>query len=214
MNGAAMRKFRSSLVSSNRIKTQGISQIEVKTDNISKISGKTVGQTTPSEFITSSLAYSKSPVNTVDPGMTRIQYDDSCNGAVSPFSSPAHIKDGYLLTPTTFMPNAMDIEDIKRRRNWSTKKEEIPKAYTGRVKFNYENIFIEPLKETCTTIQVETDPAIKITISNIANKQKISQNSQVIFNVQASNPIRSISFLIDDEVVNTYQYYGKETTTA
>ncbi len=212
MNGYAMRKFWKSLVQSNRVKSEGMSQIEVRTENISKISGKTVGDTTPAEFIVNSLAYAKSPENTVDPGMTRIQYDTECNGAITPFTPSANTKDGYTHTPTSFMPNSMDIEDIKRRWNWAMKKEEMPKYLTGRVNFTYKNIFWEIKLEPCHDIVVEHNPDIQISINNMTGGDTVSKNAQVMFSASSTNPIRSISFLIDDEVIESYKYRGNDTT--
>lgn len=214
MNGTAMRKFWNTLVSSNRVKTEWISQIEVKTENISSINGKSVGNATPTEFSVSSLGYSKSPTNTLDPGMTRIQYDKECNGMISPFTPTANIHEWYVITPTTFMPNTMDLEDIKRRWNWSTEKEELPAYLTWRVHFNYTNIFAETPKEPCGDIVVQNDPTIQITLSNLVDKQEISQNPQIVFSTTSTYPIRSLSFLVDDEVVSSYKYYGNETTIA
>ncbi|MEI6672417.1 MAG: hypothetical protein WCL02_03530 [bacterium] len=43
-----------------------------------------------------------------------------CNGMISPYTAPGDVKNGYLITPTTFMPNGMDLEDITKRWKEST----------------------------------------------------------------------------------------------
>lgn len=47
-------------------------------------------------------------------------FDSQCNGAVSPYTLPGDVKNGYLITPVTFMPNGMDLEEITKRWNEST----------------------------------------------------------------------------------------------
>jgi hypothetical protein len=43
-----------------------------------------------------------------------------CNGLISPYTVPGDIKNGYLIVPSTFMPNGMDLAEITQRWQEST----------------------------------------------------------------------------------------------
>jgi hypothetical protein len=36
--------------------------------------------------------------------MSTVEYDASCNGLASPYTAADDLKQGYIFTPTTFMP--------------------------------------------------------------------------------------------------------------
>lgn len=87
---------------------------------ISKISGKIASPATPAEFVVSTLKYAGAPSPAVDDGAIGLDYDASCNGQLSPYTSSDNIKHGYIITPSTFMPNGMDLKDITQRWKDST----------------------------------------------------------------------------------------------
>ncbi len=213
-NSPVMRKFWKALLTNNYIKNEWIPQIEVKTTNISKLSGKNSNTTNPIRFNTKSLAYSKSPQNTIDPKTIRIQYNSACNGAISPFTPQNMIKEWYLITPTSFMPNAMDLESIKQRRKRSTNQEPMPNIRSGKNKidFNYQDIFIHYPEKSCEEKTIINNPNIKITIENIKDWQKISEKPQIIFNIQWENTIQSVSIMLGNKMVEQYNYTREKTT--
>lgn len=212
-NSPVMRKFWKEMLANNYVKNEGISRIEVKSTNISKISGKNVGNTTPMSFAVKSLAYSKSPENTIDPTTTKIQYNESCYGAVSPFTNKINIKEGYLITPTSFMPNNMDLESIKKWWNWSNNQEPMPavRSGKGKIDFNYKNIFIHYPEKSCEEQATVTNSEIQATITNLKDGQKISQSPQVVFKINADKEIKSISFMLGNRIINNYDYSRQNT---
>ena len=78
-----------------------------------------------------------------------------CNGMVSPYTAPGDIKNGYLITPTTFMPNGMDLAEITQRWNESTAFNSggITSAggtfSSGKVTYNFSNIFVQIPTQMC-----------------------------------------------------------------
>ena len=79
---------------------------------VSKISGKIASPTTPADLVVSTLKYSGSPSPAVDDGAMGLDYDASCNGQLSPYTSSENTKHGYIIVPSTFMPNNMDLNEI------------------------------------------------------------------------------------------------------
>lgn len=104
----------------NYITDGDIPEVDLMSVSISKISGKAASENTPGEFTISSVKFNDSPGLPEDDGVTPITFDASCNGAVSPYTFGDNLKNGYLIAPTTFMPNGMDLEEITQRRNEST----------------------------------------------------------------------------------------------
>jgi hypothetical protein len=49
----------------------------------------------------------------VEGPITEIEVDTSCYGKASPLTPMEQLKKGFLAQASTFMPNKMDLEDIK-----------------------------------------------------------------------------------------------------
>jgi hypothetical protein len=56
--------------------------------------------------------------NSFDMGASAIEIDALCNGLSSPFTPMEDIKNGYIIQAYSFMPNNMDLSDI---RTWWTR---------------------------------------------------------------------------------------------
>ena len=104
----------------NYITNENIPEVDLMRVTISKISGKSAGPNTHSTLVVSTVKYKNSPGLSEDEGATAITFDGACNGMVSPYTFGDNIKNGYLITPTTFMPNGMDLAEITDRWKQST----------------------------------------------------------------------------------------------
>jgi hypothetical protein len=136
----------------NYIINENIPEVDLMSVSINKISGKAASASTPAEFVVSTVKYKNSPGLAEDGGATPITFDGACNGAISPYTFGDNIKNGYLITPTTFMPNGMDLAEITQRWNESTafmSGGTPTPASSGKVTYNFHNIFAQMPTEMC-----------------------------------------------------------------
>ena len=99
--------------------------------------------------------------------MTPITYDKLCNGAVTPYTPSEDIGHGYLITAQSFMPNNMDLKDIKTRRQGSLSSTGTTETKDGKrpiITYNYHNIFTEEPTEICEGRVPQLDDTISLAI--------------------------------------------------
>jgi len=94
-----------------------------------------------------------------------VDYDSSCNGQLSPYTSADNTKHGYIIVPSTFMPNNMDLDEITQWWKDSTNMSGQALGVTGKVAYTYRNIFVAQPTTTCDGSAVKTDPTIQIQMS-------------------------------------------------
>ncbi|MEI7563399.1 MAG: hypothetical protein WCJ39_07310 [bacterium] len=135
------------MLKNNYISNQTMPEKETSSIQISKISGKLATPATPAEFVVSTLKYNGAPTPVADDGALAISVDASCNGQLNPYTPPESIKHGYLIKPSSFMPNSMDIGEITQR--WKESTQLSGNAGSGKVFYNFSNIFVEEPKTTC-----------------------------------------------------------------
>ena len=179
---------------------------------ISKISGKIASPATPAEFVVSTLKYAGAPSPAVDDGAISMQYDASCNGQLSPYTTSDNTKVWYIITPSSFMPNNMDLKDITQRRKDSTVISTggvVPGS--GKVTYNYRNIFVEQPQAMCDGSTVKEDQTIQIQLSAPTEWAAITTNFSVSYAVQATKNIRKVMVLLDGQAVATFNYPSGDT---
>ncbi len=179
---------------------------------ISKISGKIASPTTPAEFVVSTLKYAGAPSPAVDDGAISMQYDASCNGQLSPYTTSENTKVWYIITPSSFMPNGMDLKDITQRRKDSTAIITgwvVP--WSGKVTYNYRNIFVEQPQAMCDGSAVKEDQTIQIQLSTPTEWAIIGVNFPVSYAIQAMKNIRKVMVLLDGQAVATFNYPSGNT---
>lgn len=115
VNGKTFRQFFTQLLRDDLIQSENVSPIEVKDVTISKLSGKLATESTPEDQKIVSQAYIANVPTDGDTTTTAIQIDKACMGKISDVTPREDIINGYLLKPSTFMPNNMDLDDIG---NW------------------------------------------------------------------------------------------------
>lgn len=144
VNGKIFRQFFTQLLREDLIQSENVSPIEVKDVAISRVSGKLVTENTPEDQRVSSLAYIGTVPTEGDSTMTPIQIDKACMGKVSDVTPREDIIFGYLVRPSTFMPNNMDLDDIAGR--WQ-QRTAAPQG-TGEAQ-PYSNVFLEEPTKVC-----------------------------------------------------------------
>lgn len=130
------------------------------------------------------------------------------------------IRNGYIIQPYSFMPNNMDLNEIKDRRTRSTQVgtgwiEEIPQSQRARIlatKYNFNNIFIFTPTETCADRIPKEDQRIAVEIVLPKSGANIARTSSVTYNINSPKMIREVTILVNDEVVGRNRYSPARTT--
>ena len=210
LNAAAMREFWLTLLANNYVSNETMTEVEVWRATISKISWKLATESTPAEFQVTSLWYINTLPGEADPGATPVEYDASCNWLSSPYTPANELKQGYLITPTSFMPEGNDLNEISDWWRWSSNSQLLGESgFSGRVSFNYSNILLEMPQEYCEGRSPQISEDIHISIKNLKDWQKISNKPMVWFNVQSQNNIKRVTVSINGRVIWSTDYNWK-----
>lgn len=113
LNGPVMQDFYGALRDQGFLSRENMPVAPgVRRLSISEVSGRLASETTPEEYVVETLAY-RAPT-AVDSGMTPIEFDTMCGGVVSEYTPRDEIAQGYVITPTSIIPNT----DLANVRNW------------------------------------------------------------------------------------------------
>lgn len=212
LNAEAMRDFWSTLLKNNYVSNESLTAVDVWTVSISKLTWKLAWNGTPSEFVVSSMWYAPTLPWEADAWMSTVEYDASCNGLASPYTAADDLKQGYIFTPTTFMPWDYDLEEIKSYWMWASSGWLYwESGFSGKVTFTYPNVLIEMPQDYCEWMSPQISEDIVITINNLKAWQKISNKPMVWFNVKSKSWIKRVTVSINDKVIWSVDYNGKST---
>ncbi|MFZ2151317.1 MAG: transglycosylase domain-containing protein [Candidatus Absconditicoccaceae bacterium] len=200
-----VKKIMGELLAKGYIKNEEMTKVEVAGATISKISGKLAGANTPADLTVSTMGYIKSMPSTTDDGSTAIQYDSSCNGKISPYTPTDQAKNGYIIIPSTFMPNKMDLQEITDRRKQSTQFSGV-NPMSGKVSYTYNNIFVEEPKEFCPGRSAEESADIKVSIIKPLTNASISAKTSIRFDITSPKAIKNVNILVDQIQVGSFEY--------
>lgn len=187
------------------IKNEEMTKVEVAGTTISKITGKLAWEGTPSELTVSTIWYIKSMPWSKDAWVLTVQYDSSCNGKISPYTPTDQAKNWYVIVPSTFMPNDMDLKEITDRWKQSTQLSGI-NPMSGRVTYTYNNIFIEEPKEFCPGRSAEESTDIKVKIVKPLNDASVSAKTSIWFDISSPKSIKSVNILVDQVQAWSFDY--------
>ncbi len=212
-----IKKIFTWLKTNNYITDGDIPEVDLMSVSISKISGKAASENTPGEFTISSVKFNDSPGLPEDDGVTPITFDASCNGAVSPYTFGDNLKNGYLIAPTTFMPNGMDLEEITQRRNESTAYMSGWVSHTwtsfssGKVFYNFINIFAQMPTEMCPGVIEKPDANININVSTPTTSATIWSEFTLSYIITAPKNIRRVLVMLNKQQVAVFEYPSGDT---
>jgi len=207
-----MKKFYTALLKNNYITNDVIAPVDVANITISKLSWKIANANTPAELAVNTMYYTKWAPLLADDGAKAIDYDGACNGAVNQLTIPSNVRKWYLVTPSSFMPNKMDVADIA---NWF----KIGNLFTGdskwpysswKVIYNFNNIFTEIPTKVCDSNVPKEDLSIQVDVIAPQTTSTVSQKFSVWYNVQSSKPLDRILLVADNQQVS--QFPGKWKT--
>lgn len=211
-----LKEFMWWLVKNNYISNETVKEQEITRVQISKITWRAASSATPAEFVVDSLKFASSPNPSKDDWVSSIQYDSSCNGLISPYTPTEFTKNWYIFAPVSFMPNNMDLAEIKQRWKESSSFTWVSgEAWfaSGKITYNYNNIFIEPLQNICEWNQAKESTWIVVTISNPKNKDEIWYTSTVSYTIKSDKNIRKVIILLDWKQVMQIPYSMWDTKT-
>lgn len=201
-----LKKIFGEYLKENYITNEAMPEKDTVGLQISKISGKIASPTTPTDFVVSTLKYAGAPSPATDEWAIAMDFDATCNGQLSPYTSSENTKHGYIITPTSFMPNGMDLKDITQRWKDSTNISGWVLPWSGKITYNYTNIFVEQPQNMCDGSAVKEDQTIQIQLSAPSEWATISTNFSVSYAVQATKNIRKVMVLLDGQAVATFNY--------
>ncbi len=217
IHAAPVKKIFSWLLKNNYITNENIPDVDISTVSISKVSGKAASAATPADFVVSTFKYKNSPGLAEDLGATPLQYDGMCNGLVSPYTAPGDIKNGYLITPNTFMPNGMDLSEITQRWKESTAfmSGGVPVwgITTGKVVYTFNNIFVAAPTQMCPWRDEKPDTNIKINLSSPSANASISSPLSLSYSVSGPKNIRRVMVLLNKQQIGLFEYPQGDTKT-
>lgn len=212
VNGKTFRQFFSWLLKSNKIQTEQVSQVEVKNVAISKISGKLAGDSTPEGFKVSSLGYINTLPSQADDSFSPLQIDKACFGKVTDSTPRYDILSTYLIKPSTFMPNGMDLPDIT---NWFASRVGTGGSGAAPVEwweegYAFEGLLLQAPEQVCQNRQLlKEDNTIDLTIRKPSGWASLGETTNVWYDVTSPKPITSIRILVNDANVAEFAYTNK-----
>ena len=212
LNAAAMREFWLTLLANNYVANEWMTEVEVWRATISKISWKLATDATPSEFKVTSMWYINTLPSEADAGAIPVEFDGSCWWLSSPYTPASDLRQWYVITPSSFMPDGMDLNEISDWWRWSTNSQLLwESGFSWKVTFNYHNILLEMPQEYCEWRSPQISEDIHIEIKNLKDGQKISNKPMVWFSVQAPNNVKRVTVSINDRVIWSTDYNWKSS---
>ncbi len=204
-----MKKFYTALLKNNYITNSMISSVDVANATISKLTGKLAWPNTPTDLTVSTMYYTKWVPLGADDWATAIDYDSTCNGVASPLTPQDSLRKWYVIKPTSFMPNKMDLWEIT---NWFKEASSITWVYkdsysSGKVVYNFNNIFVEAPTKQCDGSILKEDTSIQVNVSAPTADANISQKFMLWYNITSTKPLQKVVLFADNNQIA--QYPGK-----
>lgn len=212
LNAEAMRDFWSTLLANNYVVNEWMTEVEVGRATISKISWKLATESTPAEFQVTSIWYINTLPAEADGWAIPVEFDASCGGLSSPYTPASDLRQWYVITPSSFMPEWNDLKEIADWWRWSSNSQLLGESgFSWKVTTNYNNILLEMPQEYCEWRSPQISEDIHISIKNLKDGQKISNKPMVWFNVQAPNNVKRVTVSINDRVIWSTDYNWKSS---
>lgn len=219
IHATPVKKIYTWLKTNNYISNWDIPEVDLMSVSISKISGKAASASTPGDLTVGSFKFKDSPWLAEDIWATAITFDAACNGAISPYTFADNIKNGYLITPSTFMPNGMDLPEITQRRNESTAFMSGGRVATwsafssGKVTYNYTNIFAQMPTQMCPGTAEKPDANIHVGVSTPSGGATINSQFTLSYSVDGPKNIRRVLVLLNKQQIGVFEYPAGNTKT-
>ena len=183
------------------ISNREMTNVETANITISKITWKIPGDSTPGEFMVSTMWFIDNLPTEVDSGVAAsYEYDASCLWVVSPTTPIDEVKKWYIMELSTFMPGNDDLQKIKE---WWTEKAKIPVGWEWSVSIN---ILPKVPEWYCEGREPVISDSIKVTIIDPETDQRISAKPSILYSVKGDSLLRSLNITVDWVLVYTKEY--------
>lgn len=209
IHAAPVKQIFSRLMKNNYIANETIPEVDLTAVSISKISGKAAGASTPADLTISTVKFKDSPGLAPDDWVSPITFDGICNGAVSPYTLPGDVKNGYFITPVTFMPNGMDLEEITQRWKDSTAfmSGGVPVVpVSWKVTYTFNNIFVQTPVQMCPGREERPDTNIQVHLTSPSNTTTIWSSFTISYSVNGPKNIRRVLVFLDKQQIWMFEY--------
>lgn len=131
-----------------------------------------MSESTPADYVVTTKSYVYNQPSGSASAVSTVQYDVQCNGAMSPYTPTIDTRNGYIITATSFMPNNMDIADIRLwwdraarvDTGWLAELSNDQRQIVLNTTYNYPGIFISEPTEMCPDRIPKDDPSISVEI--------------------------------------------------
>lgn len=203
LNSAARKSFFKKLQERWYIQWESMEQKETTTVSISKISGKLATLDTPLLFIENALWYIENLPTQEDTSVRKIQIDWLCNWKVSDLTPVNDIKESYLITPETILPDWRDLDDIKKwwSENWIT-------TFSEKL---WKPILLEEPQTECEEREIFSQEGwIQAEILKPSEESQIARNFSIWFKIKSPFKIKNVSISISALELATFTYNKQE----
>ena len=189
----SIKSFLSQLLEQNLITNEQMPMKDVSSISISSISWKLPSESTPQEFIKQTLWWNYNLPKEVEWPITPLEVDISCYWKISPLTPPDQVRKWYLIEPSTFMPNKMDLENIiEYLKEWV-------------MSWNMSiNLFVEEPKDYCEARQPEMNESIQINIIKPQDKQSFAKKNSIVYSIKSPVAVKKINILLDWSTVKSF----------
>ena len=191
----SVKKFLSDMLAKGYITNEEMPNKDTSSISISSVSWKLPSEATPVSLVTKTLGWNWLLPKETEWPISEIEIDTSCFGKVSPFTPADQIKKWYLITPTSFMPNNMDLEDIKKylteqvQQTWAT---------------SALNLFMSEPENYCPDRQPVTNDEIKISIVRPNKQWAFAKKNTVTYSISSPTNIKKVIVTLDNNTIASY----------
>jgi penicillin-binding protein 1A len=199
INSTARRNFVKRLQTNWLIANQIPEQKDIASVSISKISWKLATELTPLQFVVTTLWYTKTLPNTQDASVEKIAIDILCNGLPTPLTPDSDLREAFILTPESPMPDKRDAQWIKER--WTEE--------WGLEKFTQDwfIVLLEKPTKWCEEREMVAEQwEISLDLIQPTPNQMIARNFSVRHQTRSPFRITSLKIYLDDVELRSSNY--------
>ena len=191
----SVKAFLADLLAKGLLTNEEMPMRDTSTLNISKLSGKLASDQTPADLVVSTLWWNGMLPKEADTGVRDMEVDLACFGKVSPLTPAERIKKWYLIQPSTFMPNKMDLEGIKKY---------LQESINATGSSAMLPLFMSEPDKYCDGMQPINNDAIQIGFIKPLEKQSFAKKNTVVYTVKSPINIKKILISLDGEQVGSF----------
>jgi penicillin-binding protein 1A len=199
INSTAWRNFVKRLQTNGLIVNQLPEQKDVASVSISKISGKLATEETPLPFVVTTLWYTPTLPTTKDTSIEKIRIDKMCNWLPTALTPDSDIREAYIITPESPMPDKRDATWILERWN----EEWVLDKFAS----DWMIVLLEKPKKSCEEREMVAEQwEISLDLIQPIANQAITRNFSVRHQTRSPFRITSLKIYLNDVELRSSNY--------